>query len=103
MSNLNNIPVLPPIETIRTTVARAIERTKQARAEMFEKEKGRVYYDIIEASSKGNWTVEHKFPENCNYMDIKDLEKELNEQGFKAEFKSGIPRDSLEISWHTKE
>lgn len=96
----NKIPLPPPIEEFRISKERAIEKTKEARQKIFEKERGVTYYKISEAADKGSYCIKYKYPENCNYEDIKNLQTELIDNGFKVDFISGIYGDTLEISWY---
>jgi hypothetical protein len=90
----------PPIEQYRTTKEQALLAAKEARLKLFETEKGKTYYAIDVAANKGSFTVEYKFPENCNSYDVQSLQNELISAGFKAEYRYGLYGDTLDISWY---
>jgi hypothetical protein len=96
-------PVPPPIEQFRISKEKAVEDTSEARRKLFETEKGKTYYGISSAASNGNYHLNYKYPENCNYEDIISLKEELEKQGFAVEYHSGLYGDTLEIAWYLKE
>lgn len=90
----------PPIEAFNISKEEVIKITKEARQKLFAIEKQKTYCKIFEAAEKGNYYIEYKYPENCNYEDIKNLETELINKGFKAKLTSNAYGDTLEISWY---
>lgn len=93
----------PLIENFKISKEQAIKKASEARDKLFEEAKEKTYLAISTAADKGSYRIEYRFPENCNYADIKAFEQELNEQGFKVSFETGISSDKLEISWYPKE
>jgi hypothetical protein len=96
------VPKFPSIEQFRITIDRAQKLTKEAREKIFEKVRGEVYHEIYMASDKGSYSIEYRFPDNCNRDDMVSLHKELVGCGFKAEIEWGRV-DILKVSWYPQE
>lgn len=103
MMELSKMPTPSPITEYKITKEQAMKNSRLARQQLFLKERGETYHEIMKASLKGSYYTRYIYSENVYMDDIEKLKQELKEQGFKViEVKRGLQVE-LQISWYPEE